>query len=93
MTTIPQEDPKILEALQAAVREELDRKKRLGHYAVFWRDGKAVAIGEDAPQEDISVKTHNEQITREPNHLHYFCAHDTSNKDALKENEPKRVAL
>ncbi|MBF0415369.1 MAG: hypothetical protein HQL78_10900 [Magnetococcales bacterium] len=50
MTTITQEDPRILEALQAAVCEELDRKKRLGHYAVFWQDGKAVAIGEDAPQ-------------------------------------------
>jgi type I restriction enzyme R subunit len=26
-------------------------------------------------------------------HLHYFCAADTSDKDALKENEPKRIAL
>ncbi len=26
-------------------------------------------------------------------YLHYFCAADTANKDALKENEPKRVAL
>lgn len=25
--------------------------------------------------------------------LHYFCAADTSNKDALKENEPKRLTL
>ena len=24
---------------------------------------------------------------------HYFCARDTSDKDALKENEPKRIAL
>lgn len=29
-----------LEALQAAVREALDRKRRLGQYAVIWRDGK-----------------------------------------------------
>jgi hypothetical protein len=27
----------------------LERKRRLGHYAVIWRDGKPVAIGEDAP--------------------------------------------
>ncbi|MCK4830129.1 restriction endonuclease subunit R, partial [bacterium] len=27
------------------------------------------------------------------NYLHYFCAADTSDKDALKDNEPKRVAL
>jgi type I restriction enzyme R subunit len=26
-------------------------------------------------------------------HHHYFCAADTSDKDALKENEPKRIAL
>jgi type I restriction enzyme R subunit len=26
-------------------------------------------------------------------YLHYFCARDTSDKDALKDNEPKRVAL
>lgn len=26
-------------------------------------------------------------------YLHYFCAHDTGDKDALKDNEPKRVAL
>ncbi|NDE91709.1 MAG: restriction endonuclease subunit R, partial [Alphaproteobacteria bacterium] len=26
-------------------------------------------------------------------HLHYFCAANTSDKEALKENEPKRIAL
>ena len=26
-------------------------------------------------------------------YIRYFCAHDTADKDALKENEPKRVAL
>ncbi|RJQ71866.1 MAG: HsdR family type I site-specific deoxyribonuclease [Desulfobacteraceae bacterium] len=28
-----------------------------------------------------------------PAYLHYFCAADTTDKDALKDNEPKRVAL
>jgi len=28
-----------------------------------------------------------------PAHLHYFCAANTSDKEALKENEPKRIAL
>jgi hypothetical protein len=28
----------------------LEKKKRLGHYAVLWEDGKPVLIGEDAPQ-------------------------------------------
>ena len=37
------------------------------------------------------------ETVREPratkDYLHYFCAADTSDKDALQENEPKRVAL
>jgi hypothetical protein len=46
----PSEEPqKILEILQKAVNEALDRKKRLGHYAVIWRNNRVVAIGEDAP--------------------------------------------
>ena len=28
-----------------------------------------------------------------PAYLHYFCAEDTSDKDALKDNEPRRLAL
>jgi len=44
----------ILEALQQAVTEELERKRRLGHYAVFWIDGKIVTVGEDAPPEDAA---------------------------------------
>jgi hypothetical protein len=39
----------LLAALQAAVTSALDRKRRLGHYAVVWQDGRPVAIGEDRP--------------------------------------------
>ena len=38
-----------LESLRRAVAKELDRKRRLGHYAVFWRDGRVVFEGDDAP--------------------------------------------
>lgn len=41
----------VLNALQQAVSKELEKKKRLGQYAVFWEDGKPVLVGEDAPQE------------------------------------------
>lgn len=45
---------RILESLRRAVREELERKRRLGHYAVFWENGKPVLRGEDAPKlEDL----------------------------------------
>jgi hypothetical protein len=53
---IPLETQKALETLQKVAAETLERKRRLGHYAVIWRDGKPVAIGEDAP-DDLSVPT------------------------------------
>jgi hypothetical protein len=38
-----------LETLRRAVSKALEKKRRLGHYAVVWQDGKPVRIGEDAP--------------------------------------------
>lgn len=43
-----------LETLQKAVRQTLE-KKRLGQYAVIWRDGKPVIIGENAPRNTESA--------------------------------------
>lgn len=43
------ETQQLLAALQAAVTSTLERKRRLGHYAVVWQDGRPVAIGEDRP--------------------------------------------
>ena len=42
----------ILDCLRDAVAEELERKRRLGHYYVFWEDGKLVYIGDDAPKDE-----------------------------------------
>ena len=39
-----------LESLRRAVAEALERKRRLGQYAVFWRNGQVVFEGPDAPQ-------------------------------------------
>lgn len=39
-----------LAVMKQAVSKELDRKKRLGHYAVIWKDGKPVKIGEDVSE-------------------------------------------
>ncbi len=49
-TTPSEEGQVILDSLQKAVTQALEKKRRLGHYAVVWRDGKAVMIGEDAPK-------------------------------------------
>ena len=42
-------DQQVLEALQQAVTAELERKRRLCHYYVTWRDGEAVMHGPDVP--------------------------------------------
>ena len=58
MTSIPPETQKILDFLRQVASDTLERKRRLGHYAVVWRDGKPVAIGEDAPNvQDEAAKT------------------------------------
>lgn len=49
MTAISPETQKTLDALRKVAADTLERKRRLGHYAVIWRDGKPIAIGEDAP--------------------------------------------
>ncbi len=33
-----------LKVLRAAVRDALDRKRRLGQHAVVWRDGRVVVL-------------------------------------------------
>jgi hypothetical protein len=47
MTRLSGEDKQALEALRRAVAEALERKRRLGQYAVIWRDGRAIRIGGD----------------------------------------------
>lgn len=49
MTRIPPDTQEILETLRQVAADTLERKRRLGHYAVIWRDGRPMAIGEDAP--------------------------------------------
>ncbi|KAA6186999.1 hypothetical protein F2Q65_03675 [Thiohalocapsa marina] len=42
---------RMLDSLTKAVHDALEQKRRLGQYAVIWRDGRPVAIGGDAPNE------------------------------------------
>jgi hypothetical protein len=49
MTNIPADTQKILDFLRQVASDTLEKKRRLGHYAVVWRDGKSVLVGEDAP--------------------------------------------
>lgn len=45
----------LLDTLQKAVTNALEKKHRLGQYAVVWRDGKPTVIGKDS-SEDIILK-------------------------------------
>jgi hypothetical protein len=48
--TVPSEKGKeILKALEKAVAETLERKRKLGHYVVVWDGEKAIQKGPDAP--------------------------------------------
>lgn len=49
MTQADDYEIRALDALKRAVAEALERKHRLGQYAVVWREGRAVCIGPDAP--------------------------------------------
>jgi hypothetical protein len=44
MITLSADERLALEALRRAVAEALERKRRLGQYAVIWRDGRAVRL-------------------------------------------------
>ncbi len=56
MTTsnqVPSQDSQaMLDTLKIAVNKTLDKKKRLGQYAVIWLDDKPVLVGADSPEEN-----------------------------------------
>ena len=57
MTQGHEYEAKVLDVLKRAVAEALERKRKLGQYAVVWREGRVVCIGADAPgeqEEDLS---------------------------------------
>ncbi|MGE4124522.1 MAG: hypothetical protein AB7E59_04585 [Pusillimonas sp.] len=53
---------KALESLRNSVAKALDRKRRLGQYAVVWKDGKSVYIGPNPP--DSKEATRSEPAQR-----------------------------
>ncbi len=61
MTTLSTEDQRALDALRSAVAETLDRKRRLGQYAVIWRDGQVVRI---EPEEEAPSESHGHSASR-----------------------------
>lgn len=54
MTQLAPDTQEMLESLRIAVADTLERKRRLGQYAVIWQDGKPVLVGDDAPTQQPS---------------------------------------
>jgi hypothetical protein len=50
--TPSEESLQILACLKTAVTKALERKQRLGEYAVVWEKGQPAFIGENAPLTD-----------------------------------------
>lgn len=67
MTPLSSTTQEILDSLQAAVTQELERKRRLGHYAVIWQDSRPVLIGDDAPSTEAGVGNKASQARHDSN--------------------------
>ncbi|NJN74769.1 MAG: hypothetical protein HC799_19270 [Limnothrix sp. RL_2_0] len=52
MKSITENAQKILASLKKTATQTLERKRRLGQYAVVWKDGEPVAVGDDAPNKE-----------------------------------------
>lgn len=50
MKQVSSEAQRALLSLQRAVIDALEKKRRLGQSAVIWRNGRVIAVGEDAPE-------------------------------------------
>ena len=50
------DDRQMLASLQDAVREALERKRRLGQYAVVWEDGHPVYLGPNPPSDQSGYR-------------------------------------
>jgi len=49
------EGRQLLETLRQSVAKALEKKRRLGQYAVTWQNGKPVVTGEDAPRKNANA--------------------------------------
>lgn len=62
------EGQRALSALQTAANRVLERKARLGQYAVIWRDGRPIASGSESLSERdwlLADKAFNERVLAE----------------------------
>lgn len=61
MTQLAPDTQEMLDSLRTAVADTLERKRRLGQYAVIWQDGKPVLVGDDAPSQPPSDQASDQE--------------------------------
>ncbi len=74
--TLSPDTQAMLDALQRAVTNTLERKRRLGHYAVLWSGNAPMIVGEQAPERlqalqvkaDMSAPEGGESIVKRNRH-------------------------
>jgi len=59
--SISPETQAVLDCLRQAVAKEIERKRRLGHYSVQWKDNAPFIEGDDAPDYFL-VKQRSDEI-------------------------------
>ena len=55
LSSLSTEDQQALDALRSAVAEALERKRRLGQYAVIWRRGQVVQLEPNELPSDVEA--------------------------------------
>nr|WP_299246379.1 hypothetical protein [uncultured Halomonas sp.] len=66
MKVLSEEALLALESLQETVNETLERKRKLGQYAVVWRDGKIEYLGKKPSNQDSKGCLKSEESPRIP---------------------------
>ncbi|MBN2791649.1 MAG: hypothetical protein JXQ81_03980 [Desulfuromonadales bacterium] len=60
-----QEGQQMLETLRQSVSKALEKKRRLGQYAVIWKNGKPMVTSGDAPGPDKTTTNNAGDLVKE----------------------------
>ena len=68
MTALDSDTQRLLESLKKTATDILEKKRRLGHYAVIWKEGAPLAIGDDAPLLENQIQETPQSIETQSKH-------------------------
>lgn len=68
MTALDSDTQRLLASLRKTAADVLEKKRRLGHYAVIWKDGAPITIGNEAPFIENLTEESSQPMKSEPKH-------------------------